>query len=120
MSNQPIRGLLEMHNISTTPPELHCTTAGGEQASKGRFDDLTNLLNLPIRKRARGGDQSPEDSIARVTASKSETCSWILCLRTYSMKGVLICGTKDETDSQVSWEPRNLATHFELHEIKQK
>ena len=43
-------------------------------------------------------------SIALVRACKSETWSFILCLRTYSIKGVLISGTKKETGSQVSWD----------------
>ena len=43
-------------------------------------------------------------SIALVRASKSETWSFVLCLRTYSIKGVLICGRKEETGSQVSWD----------------
>ena len=43
-------------------------------------------------------------SIARVRASKSETWSLTLCLWTYSMNGVLIRGTKEETGSQVSWD----------------
>ena len=37
-------------------------------------------------------------------ASKSDAWSWILCLRTNSVKGVLIRCTKDETGSQVSWD----------------
>ena len=102
VSNHPIRGLIGMRSISTTPPERHCTRAGREQASKRRIDDLTDLLNLPFRERAQGGDQSPEASIARLRASKSKTWSWTLCLRTNSTKGVLIRGTKDETGSQVS------------------
>ena len=36
-------------------------------------------------------------SIALVGASKSETWSSVLCLRTYSIKWVLIRGTKEET-----------------------
>ena len=43
-------------------------------------------------------------SIARVRASKSGTWSLDLCLRTYSIKAVLIRGTKEETGSQVSWD----------------
>ena len=52
-------------------------------------------------ERGQGGDQAPMASIARVRASKSETWSLTLCLRTYSMNGVLICGTKEEAGSQV-------------------
>ena len=40
-------------------------------------------------------------SIALVRASKSETLSFVVCLRTYSIKRVLIRGTKEETGSQV-------------------
>ena len=43
-------------------------------------------------------------SIAMVRASKSEIWSFVLCLRTYSIKGVFIRGTKEETISQVSWD----------------
>ena len=43
-------------------------------------------------------------SIAFVGASKSEAWSLVLCLGTYSMKGVLICGTKEEPGSQVFWQ----------------
>ena len=41
--NHPIRGLPDLRSISTTPPELHCTRAVREQASKGRADELTDL-----------------------------------------------------------------------------
>ena len=41
-------------------------------------------------------------SIARVADSKSETWSLVLCLRRYSMRGVLILGTKEDIGSQVS------------------
>ena len=40
----------------------------------------------------------------RVSAAKSETWIWVLCLRMYSMKGVLTRGTNEETGSQVSWD----------------
>ena len=43
-------------------------------------------------------------SIALVRASKSMTWIFVLCLRTYYMKRVLIRGAKEETGSQVSWE----------------
>ena len=43
-------------------------------------------------------------SITLVRASKSETWSFVLCLRTYSIKGVFMRGTKEETRSQVSWD----------------
>ena len=42
--------------------------------------------------------------VALVRAFKSETWIVVLWLRTYSMKGVLICSTKEVTGSQVSWE----------------
>ena len=100
--NHPVRGLLGMRSISTTPPEPHCTRARREQASKGNIGDPTDLLNLPFQERAQGGDQLPGVSIARARASKLETWSWILCRRTNSMKGVLIRGAKDDTGSQVS------------------
>ena len=43
-------------------------------------------------------------SIAPVRAPKSETPSFVLYLWTYSIKGRLIRGTKEETGSQVSWD----------------
>ena len=54
--------------------------------------------------RARGADQAPLAAIARVSAAKSETWILVLCLRMYSMKGVLTRGTNEETGSQVSWD----------------
>ena len=39
-----------------------------------------------------------------VSAAKSETWILVLCLRMYSMKGVLTRGTNEETGSQVSWD----------------
>ena len=53
---------------------------------------------------ARGADQAPLAAIARVSAAKSETWILVLCLRMYSMKGVLTRGTNEETGSQVSWD----------------
>ena len=105
VSNHLIRGLLNCRSISSTPMERHCTRAGREQAGKGthRRPD-SPLLSLPARRRAQGGDQLPIASIALVKASKSETWIFVLCLRTYSMKGVSICRTRGETGTQVSWE----------------
>ena len=54
--------------------------------------------------RAQGGDQAPLAAIARVSAAKSETWILVLCLRMYSMNGVLIRGTNEETGFQVSWD----------------
>ena len=54
--------------------------------------------------RAQGADQAPLAAIARVSAAKSETWISVLCLRMYSMKGVLTRGTNEETGSQVSWD----------------
>ena len=50
--------------------------------------------------RAQGADQAPLAAIARVSAVKSETWILVLCLRMYSMKGVLTRGTNEETGSQ--------------------
>ena len=46
VSNNPIRGLLDLRSISTTPSERHCTRAGAEQASQGIFDDMTDLRSI--------------------------------------------------------------------------
>ena len=54
--------------------------------------------------RAQGADQAPLAAMARVSAAKSETWILVLCLRMYSMKGVLTRGTNEETGSQVSWD----------------
>ena len=93
VSYQPVMGLLGMCNISTTVLDSHCTSARREQASEGCIGNLPGLLNLLFRVRASTGDQSPQASIAPVRASKSETLSWTLCLRTSCMKEVLICVT---------------------------
>ena len=73
-----------------------------ERASKGRSVDLTSLKTH--QGRAQGADQAPLAAIARVSAAKSETWILVLCLRMYSMKGVLTRGTNEETGSQVSWD----------------
>ena len=75
---------------------------GREQASKGRFVGLTSAHNH--QGRAQGADQAPLAAIARLSAAKSETWILVLCLRMYSMKGVLTRGTNEETGSQVSWD----------------
>ena len=75
---------------------------GREQASKGRFVGLTSAQTH--QGRAQGADQAPLAAIARVSAAKSETWILVLCLRMYSMKGVLTRGTNEETGSQVSWD----------------
>ena len=96
---------LDSCSISTTLPERHCTKAGGEQASNGPCDDRRDLRsNRSVAQRAEGGDQLPMASISQVRDSKSETSNLVLCLRTQSIKGVLIRGTKEKTGSQVSWD----------------
>ena len=68
-------------------------------------DDPSTSQALKIHQgRAQGDDQAPLAAIARVSAAKSETWILVLCLRMYSMKGVLIRGTNEETGSQVSWD----------------
>ena len=53
--------------------EALCTEHTREQLQSLELGDWRRLaLNLPIRERAQGGDQSPMASIARVRASKSE------------------------------------------------
>ena len=73
-----------------------------EQASKGR-SSASQVLKTH-QGRAQGADQAPLAAIARVSAAKSETWILVLCLRMYSMKGVLTRGTNEETGSQVSWD----------------
>ena len=75
---------------------------GREQASKGRSAASQALITH--QGRAQGADQAPLAAIARVSAAKSETWILVLCLRMYSMKGVLTRGTNEETGSQVSWD----------------
>ena len=80
---------------------LHRNNIGREQASKGPVDDLTDLCeNLLIEERAQGKDQSPMASIALVRPFKGETRSLVSCLGIYTMKEVLIRGTKEETGSE--------------------
>ena len=73
--------------------------------SKQVRDDPSASRELKTHQgRARGADQAPLAAIARVSAAKSETWILVLCLRVYSMKGVLTRGTNEETGSQVSWD----------------
>ena len=73
--------------------------------SKQVRDDPSTTQALKLHQgRAQGADQAPLAAIARVSAAKSETWILVLCLRMYSMKGVLTRGTNEETGSQVSWD----------------
>ena len=75
------------------------------EESKQVRDDLSASQALKTHQgRAQGADQAPLAAIARVSAAKSETWILVLCLRMYSMKGVLTRGTNEETGSQVSWD----------------
>ena len=75
------------------------------EESKQVRDDPSASQEVKTHKgRARGADQAPLAAIARVSAAKSETWILVLCLRMYSMKGVLTRGTNEETGSQVSWD----------------
>ena len=105
VSNHPIRGLLDLRSISTPLPKQHCTRPGREQASKGRSDDLTDLCSIcPLSEELRAGMSLPWLQSPWCELRKSGTWNFVLCLQTYSMKGVLIRGTKEETGSQVSSE----------------
>ena len=90
------RGGVYGHSDGRSPKD------GREQASKGRSVGLTSAHMH--QGRAHGADQAPLAAIARVSAAKSETWILVLCLRMYSMKGVLTRGTNEETGSQVSWD----------------
>ena len=73
--------------------------------SKQVRDDSSASQALKTHQgRAQGADQAPLAAIARVSAAKSETWILVLCLRMYSMKGVLTRGTNEGTGSQVSWD----------------
>ena len=75
------------------------------EESKQVRDDPSASQELKTHQgRARGADQAPLAAIARVSAAKSETWILVLCLRMYSMKGVLTRDTNEETGSQVSWD----------------
>ena len=75
-----------------------------EESKQVRDDPLTSQALITHQGRAQGADQAPLAAIARVSAAKSETWILVLCLRMYSMKGVLTRGTNEETGSQVSWD----------------
>ena len=74
------------------------------ESKQVRDDPSTSQALKRIKGGAQGADQAPLAAIARVSAAKSETWILILCLRMYSMKGVLTRGTNEETGSQVSWD----------------
>ena len=74
-----------------------------EESKQVRDDPSTTQALKMHQGRAQGGDQAPLAAIARVSAAKSETWILVLCLLMWSMKGVLIRGTKEETGFQVSW-----------------
>ena len=75
------------------------------EESKQVGDDPSTTQSLKLRQgRAQGADQAPLAAIARVSAAKSDTWIFVLCLRMYTMTGVLTHGTNKETVSQVSWD----------------
>ena len=75
-----------------------------EESKQVRDDPSTSQALITHQGRAQGTDQALLAAIARVSAAKSETWILVLCLRMYSMKGVLTRGTNEETGSQVSWD----------------
>ena len=75
-----------------------------EESKQVRDDPSASQALITHQGRAQGADQAPLAAIARVSAAKSETWILVLCLRMYSMKGVLTRGTNEETGSQVSWD----------------
>ena len=75
-----------------------------EESKQVRDDPSTSQALKTHQGTAQGADQAPLAAIARVSAAKSETWILVLCLRMYSMKGVLTRGTNEETGSQVSWD----------------
>ena len=75
-----------------------------EESKQVRDDPSTSQALKTHQGRAQGIDQAPLAAIARVSAAKYETWILVLCLRMYSMKGVLTRGTNKETGSQVSWD----------------
>ena len=60
-----------------------------EESKQVRDDPSTTQALKTHQGRAQGADQAPLAAIARVSAAKSETWILVLCLRMYSMKGVL-------------------------------
>ena len=91
------RGGVYGHSDGRSPENVR------EQASEGRSVDHTSAQKKH-QGRAQGADQAPLAAIARVSAAKPETWILVLCLRMYSMKGVLTRGTNEGTGSQVSWD----------------
>ena len=75
-----------------------------EESKQVRDDSSASQALKTHQGRAQGADQAPLAAIARVSAAKSETWILVLCLRMYSMKGVLTRGTNEEMGSQVSWD----------------
>ena len=75
-----------------------------EKSKQVRDDPSTKQALKKHQGGAQGDDQAPLAAIPRVSAAKSETWILVLCLRMYSMKGVLIRGTNEETGSRVSWD----------------
>ena len=75
-----------------------------EESKQARDGTSASQALKTHQGRAQGADQAPLAAIARVSAAKSETWILVLCLRMYSMKGVLTRGTNEETGSQVSWD----------------
>ena len=75
-----------------------------EESKQARDDQSASQALKTQQGRAQGADQAPLAAVARVSAAKSETWILVLCLRMYSMKGVLTRGTNEETGSQVSWD----------------
>ena len=75
-----------------------------EESKQVRDDSSASQALKMHQGRAQGADQAPLAAIARASAAKSETWILVLCLRMYSMNGVLTCGTNEETGSQVSWD----------------
>ena len=69
------------------------------ESKQVRDDPSTSQALITHQGRAQGTDQAPLAAIARVSAAKSETWILVLCLRMYSMKGVLTRGTNEETGS---------------------
>ena len=74
------------------------------ESKQVRDDSSASQALMTHQGRAQGTDQAPLAAIARVSAAKSDTWILVLCLRMYSMKGVLTRGTNEETGSQVSWD----------------
>ena len=75
-----------------------------EESKQVRDDPSTSQALKTHQGRAQGADQAPLAAIAGVSAAESETWILVLCLRMYSIKGVLTPGTNEETVSQVSWD----------------